>query len=90
MNNETPKGSDRQVVRALHCPKCNKPNILRQINSDGSYQEVSKETMIVRGKKRFIDICQKCLRSYLRQDQAAGFEAIKEAIETPKDKLELA
>jgi len=83
---------DPQVnkFRGLHCPACNKPDILRPLNADGSYEELSKQTITVRDKKRYIDVCERCLRKYRREDYRAGLAKIQEVIVTNPQNLELA
>lgn len=56
-------------LRYVVCPECSKSRLLKEINVDGSVEEVSDETVEVRDEKRFIDACGFCKNKYQQADE---------------------
>jgi len=51
------------------CPACKRDRLLRPLQEDGTTKPVSDDTVEIRGKTRYHDVCQFCAIKYEKADK---------------------
>ena len=57
------------TIKLVTCPDCGKDRLQKTLNADGVLDPVSEETVEVRGKDRFLEVCEHCSARYQAEDK---------------------
>ncbi|MHA2063103.1 MAG: hypothetical protein ACXABY_01860 [Candidatus Thorarchaeota archaeon] len=57
------------TIRLVTCPACKKDRLGKYENADGSVDAASEETVETRGEKRYLEVCDFCVKKYRKVDE---------------------
>lgn len=65
------------TIKLVNCPDCGKKRFGRYTNEDGVATPASDETVEVRGKTRYLEVCGFCVAKYQAEDEKFAKENLR-------------
>jgi hypothetical protein len=57
------------TIKLVACPSCDETRLCKYVNEDGSVDAAMTESVEVREKTRYLDVCGICVAKYRREDE---------------------